>query len=176
MASKFILRIEPVPQPLWGHNLRSNEVGLVPYRWLKLSRAIRAELGRCSICGSRKRLHGHEVWKFTEKARSGVAKLVKVNAICTICHSVQHWGRTQILIMQGLMTVADGRRLIRHFAKVNGCTVAAFDSHHARVFAQWRIRNKKKWKVDWGEFKSAVDEAANSRARWHKSRPGSVRP
>jgi len=162
---RFRLRIELVPAPLWGVNLRSNMIGLGPYRWLKLSRAIRTELGCCSICGGRKRLHGHEVWQFNEKIRSGVATLVKVDAICTLCHSVQHWGRTKILIMQGLMTVADGQRLIRHFAKVNGCSISSFDRHAQRASAQWRSSSKKKWKVDWGVFKSAVDEAANFRAR-----------
>jgi hypothetical protein len=109
MARKFPLRIELVPKPLWGQNLRSNRVGLGPYRWLALSRAVRAELGRCSICGSMKRLQGHEVWKFREKQRSGVATLTRVNAICTVCHSVQHWGRTKMLIAGGLKSMADDR-------------------------------------------------------------------
>ena len=30
MARKFPLRIELVPEPLWGQNLRSNQVGLGP--------------------------------------------------------------------------------------------------------------------------------------------------
>jgi hypothetical protein len=101
MARKFALRIELVPERLWGQNLRSNQVGLGPYRWLALSRAVRAELGRCSICGGKKRLQGHEVWKFGEKPRSGVATLIKVNAICTVCHSIQHWGRKRTNVYGG---------------------------------------------------------------------------
>jgi hypothetical protein len=71
------------------------------------------------------------------------------------------------------MSVADGQRLIRHFMKVNGCTKAAFKRHVDRADAVWRARSKKKWKVDWGEFKPAVDEAEASRKRWHDSRRGS---
>ncbi|SDP49756.1 hypothetical protein [Afipia sp. GAS231] len=169
MARKFALRIELVPETLWGQNLRSNQVGLGPYRWLALSRAVRAELGRCSICGSTKRLQGHEVWKFREEPRSSVATLVKVNAICTICHSIQHWGRTKMLIAGGLMSVADGRRLIRHFMKINRCARAAFDRHEKRVTDEWLVRSKKRWKIDWGQFKPAVEEAAAARERRHRS-------
>jgi hypothetical protein len=169
MARKFALRIESVPEPLWGLNLRSNRVGLGPYRWLALSRNVRAVLGRCSICASEKRLQGHEVWKFREKPRSGVATLINVNAICTICHSIQHWGRTKMLIAGGLMSMADGQRLIRHFMKVNRCTRAAFDRHERRATADWIIRSKKRWKIDWGRFKPAVEEAAAARERRHRS-------
>jgi hypothetical protein len=159
MAPRFPLRIKLIPKDLWGRNLRSHKVGLGPYRWLKMSREIRAELGRCSICGSKKKLHGHEVWKLTEKLRSGIATLVKVNTICTVCHSFKHWGRTSFLIMAGVMSLADGERLIRHFMKVNGCTKSAFKRHSDRAFTLWRARSQKKWKVDWGPFKLMVEEA-----------------
>ncbi len=118
---------------------------------------------------SRWRLHGHKIWKFSEKPRSGIATLIKVNAICTVCHSIQHWGRTKMLIAGGLMSMADGRRLIRHFMKVDHCARAAFDRHERRVTAEWLTRSKKRWKIDWGQFKPAVEEAAAARERWHRS-------
>src|SRR5216683_5961245 len=84
-------------------------------------------------------------------------------AICTVCHSIQHWGRTKMLIAGGLMSIADGRRLIRHFMKVNHRARAAFDRHERRVTAEWLTRRKKRWKIDWGQFKPAVEEAAAAR-------------
>lgn len=126
MPRKNKLRLELIPHPLWGMNLRSNVVGLGPGRWLKLSRTTRAALGKCSICGGKHRLHGHENRKYAEKPRSGVATLVSVDAICTTCHSVQHWGRIRLLIAAGIMSAADERRLIRHFMKINKCSKAAF--------------------------------------------------
>jgi hypothetical protein len=48
-----------------------------------------------------------------------------------------------MLIAGGLMTMADGRRLIRHFMKVNRCTRAAFDRHEKRAAAEWLVRRKK---------------------------------
>jgi hypothetical protein len=105
------------------------------------SAASRAALGNCTICGGTDRLHGHENWKYVERPRSGVAILVGVDAICTICHSVQRWGRIQQLVAIGVMSVADERRLIRHFMKINKCTKAAFERHvtQARVLAWTKL-------------------------------------
>jgi len=171
MSRRFPLRVELVPEPLWKLNLRSNQVGLGPRRWLKLSREVRATLAQCAICGTRqRRLHGHEVWGFAETPRSGVARLLKVNAICVFCHSIQHWGMTQELIRQGVLSVADERRLIAHFVKVNRCEREAFYRHVVRAFAQHRQRSRKKWKIDWGQFGSAIAEAKAARERWHQAR------
>lgn len=170
MPSKNRLRLELIPEPLWGKNLRSNIVGIGPSRWRKLSRATRAALAKCAICGGTDRLHGHEKWKFVERPRSGVAILVGVDAICTICHSIQHWGRIQQLVAIGIMTAADERRLIRHFMKVNKCTKVAFERHVLRSFRDWRMRSKKKWKIDWGKFQLAILEAKMARDLYRRRR------
>jgi hypothetical protein len=163
MPGKKKLRLELIPGPLWGLNLRSNVVGIGPGRWLKLSRATKAALGKCTICGGNDRLHGHENWKYIEKRRSGVAILIGIDAICTICHSVQHWGRIQQLVAIGLMSAADERRLIRHIMKTNKCTRAAFERHVVRSFRIWRVRSKKRWKTYWGNFEPIVVEAKMAR-------------
>lgn len=171
MARRFVLRVELIPEPLWQMNLRSNKVGLGQGRWRKLSRSTRDRLRECSICGNRKRrLHGHEVWKLSETARKGVARLTAVNAICVVCHSIQHWGMTRVLINIGALSAADGQRLIRHFTKINVCTEAAFSRHVVRAFAQHHLRSKKKWTIDWGPFTAAVAEAKVAREKWHAAR------
>ncbi|QIG97605.1 hypothetical protein [Bradyrhizobium sp. 6(2017)] len=170
MPGKNKLRLELIPGPLWRQNLRCNVVGLGPGRWLKLSRATRAALGKCTICGGADRLHGHENWKYVEKPRSGVAILVGVDAICTICHSVQHWGRIQQLVAIGVMSTADERRLIRHFMKINKCDRAAFERHVVRSFRIWRVRSKKRWKIDWGGFQPMIVEAKIARDLYRRRR------
>ena len=170
MARKHRLQLELIPGPLWGNNLRCNIVGLGPGRWLKLSRATRAALGKCSICGGKDRLHGHENWRYLEKSRSGIATLVGVDAICIICHSVQHWGRIQLLVAAGIMSKADERRLTRHFMKVNKCSKAAFERHVMRAFSIWRTRSKKKWKIDWSEFEPMIAEAKAARDLYRRRR------
>ncbi|SFQ30554.1 hypothetical protein SAMN05216330_12441 [Bradyrhizobium sp. Ghvi] len=170
MPARHKLRLELIPGPLWGQNLRSNVLGLGPGRWLKLSRTTRSALGRCVICGGTDRLQGHESWKYVEKPRSGVAILVGVDAICTVCHSVQHWGRIQQLLAIGVMTPADERRLIRHFMKINKCNRAAFERHVVRSFGIWRSRSKKKWKIDWGAFEPMIIEAKAARDLYRRRR------
>jgi hypothetical protein len=122
------------------------------------------------ICGGADRLHGHENWKYVEKPRSGVAILVGVDAICTICHSVQHWGRIQQLVAIGVMSTADERRLIRHFMKINKCDRAAFERHVVRSFRIWRVRSKKRWKIDWGGFQPMIVEAKMARDLYRRRR------
>ncbi len=161
---RFRLRIELIPEALWQQNLRSNVVGLGPGRWRKLSRDVRARLGKCSICGGTERLHGHEVWEYVERVRSGVAKLVDVNAICTICHSINHWGRTSALIAVGIMTPADGRRLIRHFNKINRAHRRSHSTGTVSRPSPSGARNRKKWKIDWGVYGPAIAEAHAARA------------
>ena len=170
MPRRNKLRLELIPKPLWGQNLRSNVVGIGPGRWLKLSRSTRSAVGKCSVCGGTERLHGHENWKFVEKPRSGVAILVGVDAICTICHSIQHWGRIQQLVAIGIMSAADERRLVRHFIKVNRCTRATFERHVLRSFRDWHARSRKKWKIDWGAFQPMIIEAKMARDLYRQRR------
>ena len=163
MPPRNKLRLELIPGPLWGQNLRSNVVGLGPGRWLKLSRAARSALAKCSICGGGGRLPGPQKLKEEGETRSRGGMLIGVDAVCTICHSVQHWGRIQQLLAIGVMSPADERRLIRHFMRINKCTRAAFERHVVRSFRIWRLRSKKKWKIDWGEFEPMIIEAKAAR-------------
>lgn len=97
------LRIELVPKPLWGRNLRSRE-GLGKARWDKFRQElIRSNGGRCAICGSGDRLHGHEVWGYREKKTVGTAVLLAVEIVCMDCHDIHHWARTTQLFRAGII-------------------------------------------------------------------------
>lgn len=145
-------------------------LGLGPGRWLKLSLATRSALGRCTICGGTDRLQGHENWKYVEKPRSGITTLIGVDAICTICHSIQRRGRIQQLLAIGAMSPADERRLIRHLMRGNTCSRATFERHIVRSFRVWRLRSKKKWKIDWGRFEPMIVEAKAARDLYRRRR------
>ncbi|WP_063700856.1 hypothetical protein [Bradyrhizobium centrolobii] len=43
--------------------------------------------------------------------------------------------------------------------KINKCTRAAFERRVVRSFRIWCLRSKKKWKIDWGQFKPLIIEA-----------------
>jgi ribosomal protein S27AE len=165
------LRIELVPEYLWGKNLRSNE-GLGKWRWDKLRREIiKKNNARCATCGSTKTLHGHEVWQYREKKTVGVATLLRVEISCINCHDIRHWGRTTELFKAGKISEDRFRFLIKHFCKVNRCSQKVFAEHGRRSARASLRRSKKKWRTDWGPFKPMVDEAKAAREAWAARNP-----
>ncbi len=105
------LEMELVPDSCWYSNLRSI---LKPKMWDVVRKTAYAEAnGKCMICGRKvKRLEAHEKWSYDEENK--VQKLEEVIAVCHLCHSVIHIGRTQLL--------GDEELAINHFLRVNKCT------------------------------------------------------
>jgi hypothetical protein len=166
MVSRLKLRIELVPKPLWGRNLRSS-YGLGKARWDKLrGKLIESNGARCAICGKTERLHGHEVWAYREKKTVGTAALLRVEIICIDCHDIHHWARTVKLIQAGIVKHSRDMALRKHFRKVNGCHQRDFDNHYLRSLRIWSKRSKKRWRVDWRSFREQVEVAEAARAKW----------
>jgi len=164
--ARLKLRIELVPKRLWERNLRSSD-GLGKARWDKLRRKLlKANGARCAICGSTERLQGHEVWAYREKTTVGIAVLLRVEIVCIDCHDIHHWGRITKLFQTGRITSERYGFLRRHFRKVNGCPQRVFDDHFLRSARIWLRQSEKRWKIDWGDFKSAVAEAKAARVAW----------
>ncbi len=154
-----------VPGPLWGVNLRSDTDGVGKHRWRKLrGLAIERCGGKCAICGSPEKLHGHEVWKYEEKKTVGRAKLLRVDVICWTCHNITHWGNTVRLIVFGAISHQGHMVLRKHFRRVNHCKQVDFERHARRKLAVWNRRSWLRWKVDWGPYTAAVLEAKQARA------------
>jgi hypothetical protein len=164
------LHVEMVPQPIWGMNLRSKG-GLGRYRWEKLRKSILAERGpTCVICASADQPHGHEVWKYEEKRRTGIAKLLRVEIICRDCHSIHHWGVATRLALQGLLPLDDLRRLIKHACNINGCTPRQFKRHADDAMAVWERRSALRWTIDWGPYHEDVRLAREAREQISQKR------
>lgn len=165
MVARFKLRVDMVPGDLWGRNLRSDAEGIGQYRWKKLRKRIIEECGgKCAICGSIEKLHGHEVWKYEEKKRFGRATLVRVDIICWTCHNITHWGNTVRLIMFGAISHEGYMVLRKHFRRVNRCKQVDFDRHARRQLAIWKQRSRLWWRIDWGPYADAIADAKRSRA------------
>src|SRR6266446_8646847 len=159
------LHIEMVPGPLWGMNLRSKD--RLGNRWRKLRKSILAERGpACAICGNEANPHGHEIWTYEEKRRTGIARLIGIEIICGDCHSIHHWGVTQRLEIEGILEPRDLNRLIRHACKVNGYKRKDFNRDAKEADAVWRRQSELKWKIDWGQYKEAVSDAKAARVEW----------
>jgi len=165
--AKIKLRVEFVPAPIWQFNLRSKE-GLGKYRWDKYRRKLITEgHNKCRICGSTEKLEGHEVWRYKNGSRGSIAKLVRVEIVCQECHFIKHWGQAQrVASNAGLLA------LKRHFRKVNRCSEADFDRHITAKISTWKRRSSNpNWKIDWGDFEPAVEEAAAARQKWTARHP-----
>ena len=131
------LEFELVPDGCWYFNLRSI---LSRGQWDAVRRDAYARAkGRCMICGAAGRLHAHERWSYDE-AR-GIQKLEDVIAVCPLCHSVIHIGRTQLK--------GDEAAAAAHYMKVNGVNYAEYRKALGEANEAHARRNRvSEWSLD----------------------------
>lgn len=135
------LRLELVPKPLWGTNLRS----LLPKEWPLISRTQRRRAeGRCEIClrpTPFQHLDCHEKWEYNDAARTQI--LVGLEAICKMCHDAKHYGHTM-----KVHSTEYCAKVLQHIATVNGWNEALVEGHIQSAVSKWRHRSKYFWKQD----------------------------
>lgn len=135
------LRLELVPKPLWGINLRS----LLPKEWPTISKTHRVRAnGRCEVClrpTPFQQLNCHEVWEYEDKTSTQV--LVGLEAVCTMCHDAKHYGRTQTVHSRLYCA-----KVLEHLSNVNVWTETQIERHIRDAMAKWRHRSKRPWKQD----------------------------
>jgi 5-methylcytosine-specific restriction endonuclease McrA len=109
------LRVELVPQTCWLSDVKSF---MTDHFWRSLSRDIAEENGmRCEVCSDPGRQHAvecHEVWLYDNARR--VQTLLRLQALCPMCHRVKHLDRT---ISNGY-----GDQACVRLARVNGWDAA----------------------------------------------------
>lgn len=134
------LRVELVPSTCWASNVRAY---MTEHYWRKLSRET-IEMGesRCEVCRGRPRrgqsVHCHEVWLYDEAQH--VQELLRLRALCPMCHYVTHLGRS---IELGYERQATG-----WLARVNNWNAKAVAWYVDAVFTQWRERSRFEWALD----------------------------
>lgn len=144
--------IQLVPLSLWHKNLR----WLAPTDWKRLRSSLLDRHGLvCAMCGKTesepKRLSAHEEWTYTEKIKTGVAKLAGVSLLCWHCHACEHFGNTQKLTASGTLPRAVDDT-IAHFCRLNNVSEAHFHEHHREAAEDWDRRNRLTWSIDYGPF------------------------
>lgn len=145
------LRMQLIPESSWYYNLRKV---LPPEEWNSLRKKVYAYFGyQCAACGSPGPLHAHEVWSFRTP---GVQRLVRLVALCELCHAVEHFGRTELLNRLYLAKV------VKHGMKVLKCSFNQFQRRRDKAFKLWASRNLKAWKVDFGPYTRLVKEEGNA--------------
>jgi len=133
------LEVELVPKTCFFKNLRSE---LKKADWDTLRKATYNACNyRCEICGgkgSKWPVEAHEIFKYDDK--DNVQTLIGLEGLCPSCHSVKHFGHTQL---QGGAEAA-----LEHMAKVNGWEYQKCIGYLELVFAKWEERSQKEWTQD----------------------------
>ncbi len=141
----MLLDFELVPDGCWYSNLRTL---LKKSQWdiLRKNAYERAE-GKCMICSAKpKRLEAHERWSYNEK--TCVQKLEDIIAVCHLCHSVIHIGRTQLM--------GEEDKAIKHFTKVNKCSYADYRKALGQANIIHQRRNKIEWQLDLSKLEEII--------------------
>ena len=150
MKSRLLkLTIDLVPESCWYANVRKR---IPQSKWNKLRQEILSKADNtCEICGSKRKLVCHERWRYDDKRN--IQKLKGFKAICRMCHSIKHFGMSQVLAQRGYL---DLNAIIKHFCKVNGVSREVFIKHKEKAFAKWRERSGHKWKTDFGKWSKFI--------------------
>jgi len=138
MTINLKLQLHLIPRSSFGSNLR-NQMGR---KWDTLSKQIRTERDFvCDICNRRKagraQTHLHEIWEY----KNGIQKLIGFECVCATCHSVHHWGLSQI-------QRKDMNMLFNWACKINKCDRETFRNHIEESRRIWEYRSDQDWELD----------------------------
>jgi len=138
------LRIELVPSSSWGDNLRDG-MKIKRGEWELLKRGCFEAAGyKCEVCGGVGRKHPvecHEEWSYDEG--EGVQKLVRLVALCPMCHRAKHIGHTLYVLGGGV-----AEAVLRHIGRVNGQTEGEVMEMVVEAFGVHQRRSSRSWEVD----------------------------
>jgi len=132
------LGINLIPRSSWFTNLRSE---FTKENWDILRKDCYKKADYlCEICsgrGPKWPVECHEIWDFSKE---GIQKLVRLIALCPMCHRCQHPGLAQI---QGYF-----EDCVKHYMKVNGVSRQTSLRDFDKAFDEWETRNEIEWKLD----------------------------
>lgn len=137
------LKVELVPATSWGDNLRSR---MTKAQWDRIRKnQYRLANHQCELCGQKGTQQGynwpvecHEVWEYDDIRHT--QKLVRLIALCPLCHQVKHFGLTQLR--------GNRRRAIEHLEWVNGWRRDQAENHVVEAFKVWQRRSQHGWGLD----------------------------
>ena len=147
------LQIESIPEFSWGHNLAH----LLPAPvWDKLRKETYRKAGfKCQVCGTNGKLNCHEVWKYNDIKR--IQFLEKVESRCDLCHNINHWGRTVLMVHKGEYPRDYLETLTDHFCKVNKCKPEDFLEEKLRAGELQQYRSYHRYTIKFGSYSKLVN-------------------
>ena len=136
------LNINLIPETSFYNNLRSlfpkEEWDLIRRECYKKANYV------CEICGENGLEQGynwpvecHELWDFSKR---GIQKLIRLIALCPLCHKCQHLGFAQI---EGTYDIAKA-----HYILVNKITKKEADHDIYLAFEKWTEDSQITWDLD----------------------------
>ena len=136
---------EVIPKTSFFVNVRSE---VSKPEWDRLRKNCYSKAGhRCEICngqGPKWPVECHEVWEYNNDTE--VQKLVRLIALCPLCHQVKHMGLSK---MRGLVN-----ETMNHLMRVNQITKEQAIAHVEEVFEEWCFRNSIEWILDISHLES----------------------
>jgi hypothetical protein len=158
--SQLTLRVNMVPKPLHGDNLRRT---LSKSVWSELRRSLIAERGcSCEICGAaipnQSDVDAHEEWEYDAGKRPARAALVAIRLACPRCHATVHFGLQFGLVQAGKLPASHLEEIEAHFCAVNKVGKAMFSVHVNAAIERWTELNRRRsWRVDFGPYRQLVE-------------------
>src|ERR1051325_66321 len=137
---KFILRVTPIPLPLFEKNLRKL---LNRSRWDAIRHSVIAERGlKCETCGHNcenpTAINAHEEWIYDTSIDPATARINRIVLQCRMCHDCEHFFRMEkVLLKKGIIGKEKLDELIRHFCAVNGVSKGEFVMHRNDSWNEW---------------------------------------
>ena len=115
---------------------------------------------KCQVCDLfTPVLEAHEVWEYDEI--TCIQTLKEIQLLCGMCHQVKHinfFHGSKIKKHGVLPSSVSKQDLINHFCKVNQCSEEDYYRLEREAFKILRMRNKVKWKRDFGKHYEPVYE------------------
>lgn len=135
-----VIDFELIPASSWCNNLRNI---LTRQQWTSISKNVRSNAdGHCEICGRNvKMLHAHETWEFDDDTHT--QKLIQIRAVCPMCHSTIHIGRSAVL----------GKEIpaLKWYVKLNDISFEEAKSDENKALEVYEQRSKINWNIDINE-------------------------
>jgi hypothetical protein len=150
------LTIELVPTTVRSNNLlyHYNQIKKLDL-WTNLKNQLIEQEGKeCWICQKKSsQLHLHEFWFFDDQNKEMI--LQEIHHVCHLCDKLLHanlwfltdYGREQLLKLEILP-----ENLIKHYCKVNKCSLKDYGKDWRRAVDLWKKRNEVTWEINYGNY------------------------
>ena len=128
--------------------------------WTKIKRELLVREGaQCWICGRESlNLHIQEFWHYDDD--NHLLNLQEIHHVCDLCHKIKRtdlWFFTEYGKEQLKQLDLCWEDLIKHYCKVNKCSLKVFAVNWREAIQTWKSRNIHEWQIDFGVYEPRKD-------------------